>query len=270
MTNSVWDKPHLTGYEAQEPEVDPDVITVYNMRFCPYAERTILVLLAKKIRFQVVNIHLKEKPKWFLEQTWGTVPVVRHRGEFIKESLITSDYIDEMFPESSLHPVNPMEKAKGRCLVELFSKMNVPFYKLLLSSDSGDDDDKETKQLRDKLFKEIKKTLVSMDNELSKSGNRYLSGPCAGMTDLMVWPWMERMEALLSLYPSVDRKFPDELTSLQSWMVAMRDEDCVRQYGLTPAQHTKYFQAHKEGRLPNYDLLLSGEENDSNASVHYF
>jgi len=267
------DIPHITGYEAKEPEVDPDVITVYNMsfllRFCPYAERTILVLLAKNIRFRVVNIHLMKKPKWFLEQTWGQVPVVRHKGEFIKESLIASDYIDELFPESSLHPENPLEKAKGRCLVQLFSKMNGPFYELLLSSDSGDDSDRETKRLRDELFKEIKDTLVAMDDELSKSGNRYFSGPKVGMTDLMVWPWMERMEALLSIYPSVDRKIPDTLTSLQSWMVCMRDENCIRQYGLTTAQHSKYFQAHKEGEVPNYDLLLQGQENDPDAPVHY-
>merc|ERR1712080_290854 len=88
-----------------------------------------------------------------------------------------------------------------------------------------------------------------MDDELSKSGNRYFSGPKVGMTDLMVWPWMERMEALLSIYPSVDRKIPDTLTSLQSWMVCMRDENCIRQYGLTTAQHSKYFQAHKEGEV---------------------
>jgi glutathione S-transferase len=35
------------------------------MRFCPYAERTMLVLLAKGIPFDVVNINLKKKPEWF-------------------------------------------------------------------------------------------------------------------------------------------------------------------------------------------------------------
>ena len=46
-------------------------------RFCPYAQRTILTLLAKQVPFQVVNINLKNKPEWFLQQTWGTVSVVR-------------------------------------------------------------------------------------------------------------------------------------------------------------------------------------------------
>ena len=52
------------------PTLDP-------VRFCPYAQRTILTLLAKQVPFEVVNINLKNKPEWFLQQTWGTVSVVR-------------------------------------------------------------------------------------------------------------------------------------------------------------------------------------------------
>ena len=38
-----------------------------------------LTLLAKGVPFEVVNINLKSKPEWFLQQTWGTVSVVRYR-----------------------------------------------------------------------------------------------------------------------------------------------------------------------------------------------
>ena len=38
-----------------------------------------LTLLAKGVPFEVVNINLKNKPEWFLQQTWGTVSVVRYR-----------------------------------------------------------------------------------------------------------------------------------------------------------------------------------------------
>ena len=87
-----WDVPHLAAGSAP-PQVDPDKVIVYNMRyssnlipfyfkllsrFCPFAERTILVLLAKNIPFEVVNINLKRKPEWFLAETWGQVSVVRY------------------------------------------------------------------------------------------------------------------------------------------------------------------------------------------------
>ena len=65
-------------------------------RFCPYAQRTILTLLAKNMNFDVVNINLKKKPKWFLQKTAGTVSVVKYKGEYIEESLVNSDFVDEV------------------------------------------------------------------------------------------------------------------------------------------------------------------------------
>ena len=124
-----WNVPHLAAGSAP-PNVNPDKVTVYNMRFCPFAQRTILVLLAKKIPFDVVNVNLKKKPEWFLETTWGQVSVVRYQDQYVMESLINSDFIDEQFPENPLHPTDPMEKAKGRLRVEKICKMISPFYKI--------------------------------------------------------------------------------------------------------------------------------------------
>ena len=65
-------------------------------RFCPFATRTILVLLTKNIPFDVVNINLKKKPDWFLEKTDGTVSVIKYKGRYILESLVNSDFVDEV------------------------------------------------------------------------------------------------------------------------------------------------------------------------------
>jgi len=247
-----WNTPHLTT-DAPEPKVDPNVITVYNMRFCPFAQRTILVLLAKKIPFRVVNINLKKKPTWFVEKTWGTVSVVRHRGEHIMESLVNSDYVDELYPETSLHPKDPLKKAKGRLLVEKFGKIRAPYYGILMAKKETPE---ETEAERNRLFGELKKTLVEMNIELSNSGNRFFCGSKAGMTDLMVWPWMERLEGMLTLAPSNERKIPSELTNLKAWIAAMREEDCVKQYGLSGTQHAQFYASSKNGE-PTYDMLLT-------------
>merc|ERR1712130_1000216 len=133
-----WNVPHLAA-GSSPPNVNPDKVTVYNMRFCPFAQRTILVLLAKKIPFDVVNVNLKKKPEWFLETTWGQVSVVRYRDQYIMESLINSDFIDEQFPENLLHPTDPMEKAKGRLIVEKICKMISPFYKIYWPTSTADE-----------------------------------------------------------------------------------------------------------------------------------
>ncbi|MCP6606353.1 glutathione S-transferase N-terminal domain-containing protein, partial [Klebsiella pneumoniae] len=50
-------------------------IRVYSMRFCPFAQRTLLVLKAKGIRHEVININLKNKPEWFFKKNpIGLVP----------------------------------------------------------------------------------------------------------------------------------------------------------------------------------------------------
>ena len=71
-------------------------ISFLTCRFCPFASRTILVLLTKNIPFDVVNINLKKKPDWFLEKTDGTVSVIKYKGKYILESLVNSDFVDEV------------------------------------------------------------------------------------------------------------------------------------------------------------------------------
>ena len=78
------------------PKVDPNKITLLNMRFCPFAERTALVLIAKRIPFDNINVNLKKKPKWFTEGTFGKVPVLLFKGKKIPESLITADFLEDV------------------------------------------------------------------------------------------------------------------------------------------------------------------------------
>ncbi|XP_026873432.1 glutathione S-transferase omega-1 isoform X2 [Electrophorus electricus] len=52
-------------------------IRIYSMRFCPFAQRTRLVLSAKGVKHETVNINLKDKPEWFLAKNpLGLVPTL--------------------------------------------------------------------------------------------------------------------------------------------------------------------------------------------------
>uniref|UniRef100_A0A3B5LDU1 Glutathione S-transferase omega n=1 Tax=Xiphophorus couchianus TaxID=32473 RepID=A0A3B5LDU1_9TELE len=70
---------------------------LYSMRFCPFAQRTRLALNSKGIKYDTININLKEKPEWFLEKNpLGLVPALEtSAGEVIYESSITCEYLDE-------------------------------------------------------------------------------------------------------------------------------------------------------------------------------
>eukprot|EP00079_Xenopus_tropicalis_P027588 XP_012821899.1 PREDICTED: glutathione S-transferase omega 2 isoform X2 [Xenopus tropicalis] len=72
MTGS--EKSLAKGSPAPGP-VSEETIRVYSMRFCPYAQRARLVLAAKGIKHEVININLKNKPDWFIEKSpFGLVP----------------------------------------------------------------------------------------------------------------------------------------------------------------------------------------------------
>ena len=132
MSSPVWNIPHLAA-GSQKPVLDPNQVYLYNMRFCPYAQRTMLVLLDKKVNFNVININLKKKPDWFVAETFGLVPVILYKDDIIPESLITSDLADELFPGAALTPADPVAKAKDRVVLEIFGKVISNFYKTLLA-----------------------------------------------------------------------------------------------------------------------------------------
>lgn len=77
------------------------------------------------IRHEVVNCNLKEKPEWLLKMNpMGKVPVVQlPDGQVIFESLIVSDYFDEIFEERRLRAVDHFQKALDRVWIERFGRV---------------------------------------------------------------------------------------------------------------------------------------------------
>ncbi|XP_048465028.1 glutathione S-transferase omega-1 [Rhincodon typus] len=113
------------GSPAPGP-VPAGMIRLYSMRFCPFAQRARLVLEAKKIKHETVNINLLNKPDWFFEKNpLGMVPILETcKNELVYESPITCEFLDDTYPAKRLLPTDPYEKAKQKMLLEQFSKVN--------------------------------------------------------------------------------------------------------------------------------------------------
>ncbi|XP_055976898.1 glutathione S-transferase omega-2-like isoform X2 [Sorex fumeus] len=140
------------------PPPDPvpeDLIRIYSMRFCPYAHRTRLVLRAKNIRHEVVNINLRNKPDWYyMKHPFGQVPVLENsRCQLIYESVIACEYLDDAYPGRKLYPYDPYERARQKMLLELFDKI------------------------------------------LGYQNTIFFGGNCTSMIDYLIWPWFERLDA---------------------------------------------------------------------------
>jgi len=79
-----------------------------------------------------VNVNLSEKPEWFFTtlNPRGLVPALEFDdGKLLAESLIVSDYLDEIGDSAKvLHPKDPFQKAKDKLLVERFNMVQFYFY----------------------------------------------------------------------------------------------------------------------------------------------
>uniref|UniRef100_A0A8C3YVV4 Glutathione S-transferase omega n=1 Tax=Catagonus wagneri TaxID=51154 RepID=A0A8C3YVV4_9CETA len=134
--------------------VPEGLIRIYSMRFCPYAHRTRLVLRAKGIRHEVVNINLRNKPEWFFtKHPFGQIPVLENsKCQLIYESVIACEYLDDAYPGRKLYPYDPYERARQKMLLELFYKI------------------------------------------LGYQNTIFFGGDCISMIDYLFWPWFERLD----------------------------------------------------------------------------
>ncbi|XP_045614616.1 pyrimidodiazepine synthase isoform X1 [Procambarus clarkii] len=235
---------HLSTGSACPPLGD-GVMRCYNMTYCPYAQRTRLVLAAKNVTHEIVNVNLITKPEWLFEKNpFGKVPILEQNGRCIYESLITCDYLDEVYPEPPLYPADPLKKAEDRMFIERISQITTPLYKLYYSKE-----DEQTQKSCD----DIKSGLDVFENELVKRGSEFFCGGRPGMLDYMIWPWMERLPMVQMFAGNAGIIIQDRFPKLLSWMDTMKKDAAVKVSFISPETHFKFIKTHLNGS-PDYDM----------------
>lgn len=90
---------------------------------CPYVQRSLITVIEKQIPCDREYIDLANKPDWFLKiSPLGKVPLLLVDGEVLFESAVICEYLDEITPDS-LHPLDPLTKAKHRSWIEFGSNL---------------------------------------------------------------------------------------------------------------------------------------------------
>ena len=90
---------------------------------CPYVQRAVILLLEKNIPHQVTYIDLSHQPDWFSQiSPLGKVPLLKVGNQVLFESTVICEYLDEITP-GSLHPPDPLKKAKHRAWIEFGSNI---------------------------------------------------------------------------------------------------------------------------------------------------
>jgi len=241
--------PSLKTFAAgsEFPPLSPGRLRLYSMRFCPFAQRTRLVLAYKGIEFETVNVHLKKKPDWFLARNpLGLVPVLEQDDKVVYESTATMDYLDDLHPTPRLQPRDAYRKAWDRILCEYFGKL-IPHVYQLRSAEN-----------KDPHIEAMHKIYQYYEDQLVKRGEGPFFGgaqPC--MVDFHMWPHMERVAALLGDMDARATVQPDKYPRLGGWYTAMYALPAVRATMFDAATHRSFVQSYlATPEDPNYDVGL--------------
>lgn len=153
------------------------MITLYDADRCPYCARVRIALAEKGIEHETVEVDLDDRPSWLYEKnSLGRVPVIEEGAFILPESAVINEYLDERYPEPSLWPADPGERASARLLVFRFDELSKPYYALRREDEGAGE--------------AFDAALARLDDLLGEQP--YLTGQEFGLADIAYVPWILR------------------------------------------------------------------------------
>jgi glutathione S-transferase len=233
------------------------VIELYNFAQSTCSLKVRICLAEKQLEWidrRLVSKNHDHLSDWYLKlNPNGVVPTLVHDGAPIIESSVIVQYLDDVFPEISLSPADPLGRAEMRAWLVFVDQVPTPavrypsfqygglllkfqamtaeafaasvrkrplkaeFYKKM--GQSGFSDAEIAKALGD-----IRKTALRMDRMLEKHGGTWLLGDTFTLADICVAPLLDRMEDLGFAY-----LWEEEFPRVADWLAEAQRRPAYRQ-----------------------------------------
>jgi glutathione S-transferase len=180
-------------------------MTLYDAPRCPYCARVRIVLAEKGIELESIEIDLDDRPAWIYEKNpKGRVPVVEEDGWTLPESAVIMEYLEERYPEPSLLPPDPADRALARLWIFRADDFTTPYYAL--------------RRGRDGATEAFARALGQLDAALVE--RPWLGGGDYGLADIAYVPWVLRARSRMG----VDL---DPYPALGEWLARLLDRPAV-------------------------------------------
>ncbi|GLJ17112.1 hypothetical protein SUGI_0296140 [Cryptomeria japonica] len=195
-----------------------DQVKLLLIRPSPFAMSCALALNHKGVKFEVVEENLCSKSELLLQTNpvYKQVPVLLHNGRSISQSLVILEYIQEAWPDPSLLPQTPYERALARFWANYINKK---FLETGLKLMKRFGEEHETAR------KDIVQQFETLEKGMIGEGPFFMGGRMSLVDVALVRlvPWMASFEAL------GDLKFPDaqQCGRMHRWLAAMRENPNV-------------------------------------------
>lgn len=201
---------------------------LYNAPQSTCSQRVRFVLNAKNLPFDEVKLNLLDgdqlKPDYLKLNPNGVVPTLDHDGAIVTDSTVITEYLDEVAPQDSFTPENPVIRARMRALMHYMDEMpaasvRVPTFNLaFLPKFQAMSREQfvamaESKPLRkefmltmgqsgfpkaemDAALARLRRSYERMDREIESSGGPWLLGKGISLADVAAMPALVRMHDL--------------------------------------------------------------------------
>jgi len=191
---------------------------------CPYSQRVWIGLEEKGADYQWVEVELLEgkKPRTLdqLSQLFpdfvacspdGRLPALDNRAEYVFDSGVLLEYVQEAFPGPPLLPKSPYLRARVRLWAAHVDKHIVPHFDALLSSPEHSVRAESRRRLLDGLA--AWETAMAPEED-----GPFFLGDDFSLADIALAPWWQRMCTVLRAYRKFD---PSARPRLQIWYEAI-------------------------------------------------
>lgn len=184
-----------------------------SFKLCPFVQRSVILLLEKGTDFDITYIDLKDPPDWFGDiSPLGKVPVLQVGDEVVFESAVIMEYLDEVNPPS-LHPADPLKKAKNRAWIEFASTLFMAQFNMTMA---------KTEEDFTKAKDELKKNLGKLNQQIT---GPMFNGTAFNLVDAAFAPLFMRLRLLESWHTL---GLEEGLDAVTAWADTLLERDSVK------------------------------------------
>lgn len=225
------------------------MLTLYNAAHSTCSQKVRICLAEKGLEFEDVRLDLGKakdhlKPDYLAINPNGVVPTLVDDGNIIIDSSVICEYLDEKYPQKSLSPSDPVERAKMRAWMRFIEEVptaavRVPSFNMGflprfegLDRESFEAEQSDIRPIRKQFYRrmgtkgfkredveasveQISNTTRRMEAALEKGP--WLLGSDLTLADIIVAPLIDRMSDL-----GFSDVWEDNLPRVQDWYKRMQ------------------------------------------------
>lgn len=192
---------------------------LYTNQFSPFARKVMLALNFKKLAYESVDGLAKENHEelWLINPR-GEVPTLQDGDTVVSQSAHILAYLEDAYPEPSIYPPAPSDRAIARRLEHLFdTRVDALIVDASLWT-WAEREDERPDGLMEAAQADLDLALADVEDALSQSDEPFMFGDSPGSVEFSLWP---HLTAVKPLGFSIDKaRFP----KLLAWFAAMKSQ----------------------------------------------